>query len=409
MEKSQKVTLFSIIILLGFAFGVIYHYIMFFYLHKGGMHVSFLYPSKLAFCDLFGILDFVKDFKPYQELNMWVVYFPLTYLFMLPFAFIKNKLLSYLLYVSGFVIYLTYMNIKMLSCKELNKLQNFQNIFTITLLSYPVLYCLDKGNFDIYLFVLLGFWAYAFQKGKYGLSAFLLAVINAMKPFTLYFLLLYLLKKRYKECFFSIILTAFLVIGGFMIIPDDRLNEVIMFFRSILFYKEHYTLGSSVAMGFVSSLFMLLKAILLHFTVAEKDVITFIRLYDYLCHFITIITLIFVWREKIFWKQLTLLICNFLLLPYVTYDYKLIFLFIPIWMFMNKEEKSKSDLTYLILFALLFVPKNIMVNLPLIPGKDMSWLSLSAIVNPIIIIILSGLIIYEQFVKQKNNLLEEEK
>lgn len=409
MEKSQKVTLFSIIILLGFAFGVIYHYSMFFYLHKGGMSISFLYPSNMAFCDLFGVLEFVKDFKPYQELNMWTVYFPLTYLFMLPFAFIKNKVISYLLYVSGFVIYLTYMNIKMFACKDLNKLQNFQNIFTITLLSYPVLYCLDKGNSDIYLFILLGFWAYAFQKEKYGVSAFLLGLINAMKPFTLYFLLLYLLKKRYKEFFFSGFLTAFLVILGFMIIPDNHVSEVTMFFKSLVFYKEHYTLGSFIAMGFESSLFMPLKAILLHFTSAEKDIINFIRIYDYLCHFITIITLIFVWREKIFWKQLTLLICNFLLLPYITYDYKLIFLFIPIWMFINKAEKAKSDLAYLILFALLFVPKNIMVNFPLIPGKDMNWLSLSVIVNPIIIIILSGLIIYEQLVKQKNNLLEEEK
>lgn len=400
MEKSQKVTLFSIIILLGFAFGVIYHYILFFYLHKNGMHVSFLYPSNMAFCDLFGILPFIKDLKPYEGVNMWTAYFPLTFLFMLPFAFIKNKVLCYLIYISGFMAYLTSMNIKMFSCKDLNKLQNFQNIFTITLLSYPVLYCLDKGNFDIYLFVLLGFWAYAFQKGKYVLSAFLLAVVNAMKPFTLYFLLLYLLKKRYKECFFSIILTAFLVIGGFMIIPDNVLNEVTMFLKSVIFYKQHYTSGSSMGMGFVSSLFILLKTILLHFTLAEKDVITFIRFYDYFCHFITIITLIFVWREKIFWKQLTLLICNFLLLPYVTYDYKLIFLFIPIWMFVNKAEKAKSDLAYLILFALLFVPKNIMVDFPLIPGKDMNWLSLSAIVNPIILIILSCLIIYEQFPKK---------
>jgi len=405
MEKSQKVTLFSIITLLGFAFGVIYHYILTFYAHYEGVYSSFLYPSAFAFCDFFHALPLIKDFKPYQQVGLWVIYFPFTYIFLIPFAFIKNKVLSYSIYISGFAAYLIFMNIKMFACKNLGKLQNFQNIFIITLLSYPVLYCLDKGNFDMYLFVLLGFWTYTFQREKYGLSAVLLAMINAMKPFTLYFLLFYLIKKRYKEFTFSILLTAFLIIGCFLIIPDNHTMELSMFILSVKFYKHVYTAQSYMGMAYVSSLFMPLKALMLYISTAPKNIAVFVRIYDYFCQLITIFTLFFVWKEKTFWKQLTLLICNFLLLPYCTYDYKFIFLFIPIWLFINaKNEKGKSkfDLAYLLLFALLFIPKNIIIILPLIKGDTTNnWLSLSAIVNPIIMIVLSLLIIFEQFYKKE--------
>lgn len=402
MEKSQKVTLFSIITLVGFAFGVIYHYVLGFYMHWQGTYESFLYPASWAFCDLFGVINGIKDLKPYQEVSMWSVYFPLNFVFMLPFAYIKNKLLAYFIYISGFVAYLITMNTKMFSCKNLTKLENFQNIFIITALSYPVLYCLDKGNFDMYLFVLLGFWTFAFQKEKYKLSAVLLALINAMKPFTVYFLLLYLMKKRYKELALSVVLTAVLIIGGFLIIPDNLFNEVSVFFKCLKLYKDVYTHQAQIGMAYVSSLYMPLKALFLHFTVSVKNVGIFNFIYDIFCQFITIATLVFVWREKTFWKQLTLLICNFLLLPYCTYDYKFIFLYIPIWLFINQEEKTKFDFYYLILFALLFIPKNILVNFPYIHNGGENWLSLSAIFNPIIMILLCLLIIQEQFNQGKS-------
>lgn len=397
MDKSQKVTLFSIITLIGFILGVIYHYILAFYMHRIGVYASFLYPKEWAFCDFFSILKSIKDLKPYQDVSMWSVYFPLNYIFMLPFAFIKSKILAYSIYISGFLAYLITMNTKMFSCKNLTKFQNVQNVFIITVLSYPVLYCLDKGNFDMYLFVLLGFWTFAFQKGQYKLSAVLLAIVNAMKPFTVYFLLLYLMKKRYKECILSILLTAILIIGGFLIIPDNLFNEVTIFLKSVSLYKELYTHQAQIGMAYVSSLYMPLKALLLNFTVSIKNIAIFNVLYDIFCQIITIITLVFVWREKTFWKQLTLLICNFLLLPYCTYDYKFIFLFIPIWLFINQKEKTQFDFYYLILFALLFIPKNIIIDFPYIHNGRANWLSLSAIVNPIIMILLSGLIIFEQF------------
>ena len=402
MEKSEKVTLFAGIILIGFVLGVIYHYILGFYFKLPELYNSFLYPARLAFCDFFGSFPYIKNLAPYSSVTLWTVYFPLAVFFLYPFSLIKFKTLAYLIYLLPFLLYLIKKNAKNFYCENLTQAQNFQNIFILTFASYPVLYCLDKGNIDMYLFILLGIWAYAFKDRKYGVSAFILGVMNAVKPFTLYFLLFYLIKKRYKEFFFSIILTIILIFGGFMLLHDSFSTQFLNFLKCIAHYKEQYALSNIVCFGFCSSVFMPLKAVMLHFSTTLQDMASFVKYYDLSCHFITLITLFFVWKEKIFWKQITLLICNFLLLPYCTYDYKLIFLFIPVWFFMNEKGSSKkSDLTYLLLFSLLLIPKNIMVVFPLIKNGPVNWLSFSAIVNPVIILALSLFIIYEQITNKR--------
>ena len=396
MNKENKVLTLSSIILVGFAVGVIYHYVLGFYMRGGEPYNSFLYPASMAFCDFTGILPYIKDFAPYNDFVLWGAYFPLTYLLMFPFSLIKITPLIYLFYISGFLAYLIFMNIRMFTCSNLTKIQNFQNIFIITFLSYPVLYMLDKGNFDMFLFIIFGLCVYAFKSEKYLISSILLAIANAIKPFTILFLLLFLLKKKYKEFFLSLILTTLLVIGGFMVFHDNFFNQIVNFIKILALFKTTYAMGSYIGIGFCSSIFMPLKAIMLHFSTTPVDVANFVRIYDYVCYIMTAFTMFFICKEKTLWKQLTLVICNFLLIPYCTYDYKFIFLFIPIWLFINEEEKSKFDLTYIILFGLLFIPKSVILTFST-ATSNANWLSLSAILNPIIMVVLSLLIIYEQF------------
>lgn len=404
MDKTQKITMLASIILVGFVFGVFFHYILGFYLKAPAPFNNFLYPPHAFLCDFKGAFPYIKDFKPYNSVSMWVIYFPLTYIITIPFAFIKNLFLSYLVYISGFLAYFTFMNIKSFKCENLTKLQNFQNIFIITLMSYPFLSLLDKGNFDMFLFILLGFFAYTFNAGKYKPAAILLAVANAIKPFSILFLILFLIKKKYKECFLSIFLSAILVIGGFMIFPDNFFSQIINLLKTLTLFKMTYAVVNTndYGMGYASSLFMVLKLIFCKITATPIiQPINLVQIYDKLSFLITLITIFFVCREKTFWKQLTLLVCNFLLLPYVTYDYKLVFLFIPVWLFVNSEEKTRFDLIYLILFALLFIPKNIVITLPELSNTATTWFSLSMVINPLIMTFLSLLIIYEQFYGKK--------
>lgn len=420
MNKENKVLILSNIILVGFLTAVVFHYIMGFYIGFRAPFNSFLYPAYKSFCDFMEILPFVKDFAPYKFVTPWIAYFPLCYIILFPFTLIKNIFVSYLIFISFFMTYLVHMNIKEFSVKSFTKLQNFQNIFIITCLSYPVLYSLDKGNFDLILFILLGLSVYCFKSEKYLLSAVLLALENAMKPFPAMFLFLFLYKKRYKEFLLSIILTGILIVGGFMALKGNFFDQIIVFLKDLGLAKGLLNNSDNFGLTFTSSFYFPLKWLLCKVSSHPLlKTIVFTNFYNIFFIIMSVITIFFVGREKVFWKQITLLTLFMLMMPYLIYDHKLIFLFIPLWLFVNAKEKSKFDLIYTILFALLFIPKNLIIlNSPafhdprlldfLVGGNVFfehriywSFISVSVILNPLIMFAFFWLIIIDQIKNQK--------
>jgi len=422
MSKENKILILSNIILVGFFLAVVYHYVLGFYLGMNAPFNSFVYPAYKAFCDFIDILPFVKDYAPYSTVTPWIAYFPLAYIIMLPFTLIKSRMIAYLIFASGFMVFLIYANTKVFFTKSFSKLQNFQNIFIITFLSYSVLYSLDKGNLDMLLFIVLALSVYAFKSKRYMLSAILLAVENAIKPFPVIFLLLFLYKKRYKEFFISLALTAIMIIGCFFAFKGTLLDQISVLSKDLSLFKGAYMYGIDRNLGltFGSSLFMPLKWVFCQVSAHPlMSTVTFVNLYNILWNIVTVVVAFFTWKEKVFWKKISLLTFYMLLMPYLVYDYKLIFLFIPLWLFVAEKEKSKFDLAYTILFGLLFIPKNIVFfNAAafkdpsllsfwaggadfIVNNINWSMISLSVIINPLIMLIFIGLIITEQFSKKK--------
>lgn len=402
MEKSQKIQLLSSIILVGFTITVIFHYVLGYYYNLPYPFNTFLCIPKEAFSDFTSTLPRVKDFAPYVHPDPWMNYFPLAYILLFPFSIIKNKLIAYFIFASGFLSFFTYMNIKFLYTKNLTKLENIQNIFIITCLSYPVLYALDRGNFDMFLFVLFAGFVYAFKSNKYFLSAILLAIENAIKPFSILFLILFLFKKRFKEFFFSILLSTILVVGGFLCLKGGFFDQIVIYIKNLMLFKKLwiYNIGGN-GTSEASSLFTALKFLLC----TNTNVISvwlLEKIYIYLGFILTVLTIFFTYKEQIYWKKITLLTLYMLLVPYIIIDYKLIFLFVPIWLFVNAEEKNKFDLVYTILFGLLLFSKKIFI-LWLHVGKLSQLITYGVVINPIIMLLLVSLIIFEQFnrLKQK--------
>ncbi|MDD1444181.1 DUF2029 domain-containing protein, partial [Dolichospermum sp. ST_sed3] len=397
MEKSEKVLILSTIVLVGFVLAVVYHYILGYYLKLDFPENTFLWTPEVHFSDFVAFLDVIKNFSPFENLNFSVNYFPVAYILLFPFSLIKNKIIAYLLFSGIFVSFFVFMNRLFLKCENLTKLQNIQNIFILTFLSYPFLMLLDRGNFDMFLFILFAGFLYSFKSGKYLLSACILAVINAIKPFWLIFLILFLFKKRIKEIIFSLTITALLIIGGFMLLKGDFFSQLSVFLTNLtlLKYDYLYSNANNVGMFGSSSLFMALKLLftrhLLPFFISTGFLV---KIYGFLSLAITVAIIFFAYKEKTFWKQITLLTLYMLLVPYIIIDYKLIFLFGPLWLFLNSKEKSDFDLKYTILFGLLLIPKNIIKYTPwFFQG---ACFSASILINPLLIIYFMYLIISEQ-------------
>lgn len=401
MEKSQKVTLLAAIVLVGFSVTVIFHYIMGFYLHLDYPADTFLCNPKLAFNDFTSTMLKIKNFAPYHHYDSWVNYFPLAYILWFPFSFIKNRLIGYLIFATGFMAFLTSMNVKFLSTKNLSKMANFRNIFIMTLLSYPVLYILDRGNFDMFLLILFAGFIYAFKSKKYFLSAVLIGIENAIKPFPALFLILFLFKRKYKELFLSLIISALLIVGGFMLLNGRFFDQISVYIINLAKFKKLWVdTDNGAALIDSSSLFAGLK-FLLCYSGKVISVQTLERFYSCISFIITSAVIFFVYREKVYWKKVTLLTLQMLLMPYIIIDYKLIFLYVPIWLFLNSEEKTAFDAAYAVLFGLLLFSKKMFSYFDL-TGGTIGFVSLGVMVNPIIMLTFMGLIISEQFRKAQN-------
>lgn len=398
MEKRNKILLLSNIVLIGFFIAVVFHYILGFYMNLGYSFNTFLSEPYRAFDDFLGLLPKIKSFNPYTPPADWQNYFPLAYLILIPFAYIKNQLLSYFLFLYMFLTFFIYTNIKFFNCKSLNKFDNFQNIFILTFLSYPFLCLVDRGNFDMIVLIFSMLFVLFFQKEKYSASAITLGIINALKPFSLLFLFLFLFEKKYKEFFLSIITTLLLIIGGFMIFKGSILDQFSVMLTSFIYVKQLFLFNLSGATSNGSSLFIALKFLLCSFN-HFISVASLIKIYNVITLFITFFTVFFLWKEKEFWKKITLLTLYMLTIPYAVFDYKLILLFVPLWLFIEKKEKSKFDLAYTICFGLLLIPKRYIIVFGLI--HKINLILFSIVANPLIMLTFMGLIIVEQFRQKK--------
>ncbi|MEI8129356.1 MAG: glycosyltransferase 87 family protein, partial [bacterium] len=266
--------------------------------------------------------------------------------------------------------------------------------------SYPILYALDRGNFDMFLFVIFAGFVYLFKSKKYLLSAVLLGIQNAIKPFPLLFLLLFLFKKKYKEFFLSLLISGLLIIGSFLCFKGGFFHQITTYIQSLVIFKKLWIYNiSGNGMSESSSLFGALKFLLCVYNHVTTTLVLE-KLYIFIASIITMITIIFTYKEDVFWKKITLLTLNMLLVPYIIIDYKLIFLFIPIWLFVNAKEKTKLDLTYTILLGLLLIPKKIFF-LWLHVEHMTQLVTYGIIINPILMLIFMGLIIYEQLSKKQ--------
>lgn len=390
MEKSQKVTLLVNIVLVGFVVAVFFHYILGFYMHSGAPFNTFLFDPNWVLGDMKVLTEASLHLQPFAKPNYLVVYFPLTYFFLFPFALLKNYLFEFLIFLSIFLIFFIRENVKNFADKSFTKGQNFQNIFVLTFITYPFLYLLERGNLDMLLIILFTIAIYAFRNKHYYKSAILFAILNSFKPFFFPFLALFIFEKRWRELTINLLLTFYLVIFGFFLLHGNTYAQFAGFKTNLYLYKQAFFDKPSVT---CSSLFQALTFI--NYTMHSKLSLTLINLYNYILLFASGITFYFSFREKIFWKKIAILTLYMLIFPHTVFDYKLIFLFIPLWLFVNAEEKNKLDWVYIILFGLLLIPKK---QVLFIPCADFSVLA-----NPLIMLIFMGLIIFEQFRIKRNN------
>jgi hypothetical protein len=384
--REQKIDIIALIVLAGFSLAVFFHYIMGAYLHAGYPFNTFLLRPEEAFMDYFNSLTYVTAGYGGGMVGTTGLSF-LVWRFLYFISF-RNAAVSFLVYSVAVVMYVLVYNMKNLVSAPFPRVPRVkltQSLIILSFLSYPVLFTLDRGNIEGFAFMLLSLFVYFFRSNKTWISAVFLAGATALKIYPVIFFILYLSEKKYKEM--VIFAGTLLLLYAWSYNSLQGVNFQLSGFISTIrgsgnpgnTYNALYAIGDMGA-AFCSSAFGGLKAAMYAWApqVSARHLFILFEIYYWVSLLLFVpVALYVVFVEKELWKKVAILTLSMIFFPFVTADYRLLNIYIPMWLFLNSKEESGADLLYSVLFALLLVPKAYYF----IKGD----ISISVMINPLII------------------------
>jgi hypothetical protein len=405
MSKQQKINLIGLIILMGFVVATFLCYMRGAYLHLPYPANTFLFHPREKFTDFTGLYHFIEGGNPYTRLDA-SPYYPLANLILFLFALMPLHL-SFLVLTLVFLVCFAWFNARNLETG--NRLEQIRNVFIFTFLTYPVLFAIDRGNMECLLFVFVLFFAFFFTKNLYYWSAFFLSLAIAMKAFPVILALLFLARRQYRAFIFTGLSTVLLTVFSLLVFkcnPVEYLNMALHggniahdnTFSDIAGDNNFFQRGPT--------LFNIYKlALLATHAIHSMGMSRWLALY-YAAAILSMILIAayVIWVEKILWRQIALLVFAVLLLPHISGDYRLLYVFIPMLMFINYEQPQRRDVIYAVLFGLLLIPKdyffiphtvtNVWVDEG---GHRLAQIGISILLNPLLLLTFATLIITDGF------------
>jgi hypothetical protein len=381
LSRDNKIRLCCLIVCVGFFSSVSNHYFQGVYLNKTYPFNSFL-PNAF-FGDFYSAFDQWTAYK-FVGTGFGLSYFPGTYLIIDILVKLFSRTTVIIVYLSFFTIFLltySYSNLKTNS-----RIESLLNTFVISILSYPFLITFQTANVEIITFISVVLF-FVFYSKKRFLSIFFLAYAISMKVFPGIFIVLLFSEKRYKEIF---LIMAFVVL--FTLLPlvlfDGGFNRGIgnyvanltasqkMYFDLMIINDAGNHYGHSLLNGLriiLPGMFSSMRAIVIPYEIFAS--IAFVLIAAYV-----------IFLEKVFWKKIACLVMAMNLLPFTSTDYKLLYIFLPLFYFIN-YPRNKYDLIFIVLFSLILIPKDYLYfnNNPLS--------NLNVVANPIIMLLILLIII----------------
>ncbi len=380
MNKLQKIDTISIIIIAGFSFAVFYHYILGTYLGLTYPYDTFLFRPDDKFMDFFNMLV-----SPYRDGKFHNVQFPFGQRLAQSFTIFPPNIglaVFFAIFVS-FFLYVNYSNLK-ISIKE----QTIKNVFVFSFLTYPFLFVVDRANIEVFVFIFLYMFIHFYRMQKILLSIVFLSCAISMKLFPAVFVILLLSDRKYKEAVYTCFLVMLISTIGYFSYDGNMVENIRAHMTTLNFYSMAYSIGNE-GLYFGNSLWGPVKLMIIGSGIKCTPALA-TKVYSISVMILfAIISVYIIFKEKIFWKKIALLVFSMNLFPFVSGDYKLIHIFLPLFLFINDENKNRFDWLYAVLFGLLMVPKAY-VHYPLNPE-----ITSSLIISPLLMVFFTIVIVFQ--------------
>ena len=399
MTKEAKIRTVRAIVIVGFIFASLVCLAMRLLLHRGYPDNTFLFDPHDRFHDETNLAQIRHD--PYRSLAINGNLLPLFYLFLSAINVAGLKV-GLAVYMAAFLVF--FFAYAWRSLQGAGHAATLVNCLVFSFLAYPFLFCLDRANPEMYEFILLACFVGWYQQGAMLKASAALAVASNFKPFPLFFLLLYVGERRWRDLAICLALSAVLLVGALLAFGRDMVANVRDLLLILHHYNEGYVVGDN-GLYFGDSLFGMMKV--LYYLAAHhhrdvhvvREMLSGYLVFSVLAFLVVAAFIAFI--EKTYWKRIALIVLTMDLLPPVSADYKLLDLFIPLFLFLNAGVRGQADRVYCVLFALLLVPKNFY------PVHG-SLISVSVVLNPLLMSALAALIIRDGLAVRRQGRVAEQ-
>lgn len=348
MNKLQKIDTIAIIIIAGFSFAVFYHYVLGTYLSLSYPYNTFLFRPNDKFMDFFNLLK-----SPYTNGKLVCVQFPFGQRLAQSFTIFSPNVgfVVFMTILFSFFMYVNYSNLHT-SIKE----QTIKNVFVFSFLTYPFLFVVDRANIEVFVFIFLYLFIYFYRTQKTIISIIFLSFAISMKLFPGVFVVLLLSDKKYKEAIYTILLVIIITMSGYLSYDGNVIENIKNHMTTLNWYSKAYSIGNE-GLYFGHSLWGVVKLMIIGSGIKCTPALATQMYSISVLILFAFISVYIIFKEKIFWKKIALLVFAMNLFPFVSGDYKLIHIFLPLFLFINDENKDRFDWLYAVLFGLLLIPK----------------------------------------------------
>jgi hypothetical protein len=310
---------------------------------------------------------------------------------------------------SFFVVFIPMVKHYLYGLKARPSLHRWIPLFALVFLTYPVLFALDRANFDILVCASLLLFAFMCQRQKHTASTVFLALAIALKPYTIVLAMVYVFDKRYRHFVIVLCGAFFLSALSLSLFKDGLLVEAQKYLSSLSQTTTHLSGGN--LQQYTSDLYGLLTAVIKSIGDAlgiDSSATTMYlpahpaatMAYTLVAVVVLIYFIIYLWKEPHpLWRALAVLTILLILLPFNSGDYRLIYLFAPMLIYMAVREKTRYGLLIVVLWGLLLVPKNY-YPLHLAPTDYYSYTlhqTIGMVINPLLLIGLLFCIVPDAF------------
>lgn len=391
------------ILLFGMLAALAYHFFQGWVLGRGYPYNTFLFLPAVRFTDFYDVLRSAKAWDPY---SIWSLYFPFTYVVFHPLSALPGRAVL----TSFFALTLTglwWWLYRLLCPVLLSKARAAVGAGVLLGGAYPVWLCLDRGNIEVGLLLLICGHLLMIRRRRYWAGLGFLVLAMCIKLYPAIFLALLCRRGRLKYAVAAGALFLIVTLGSLATFKHAWHEDLSLWRGQVTKYRNDYIVGDG-AMGGSASLwnpaklgmyyFIKFKAAATGQLPPRNDSITQDverALFPYSLLMLALVIAI-AWYVSVveteFWRKVVLLGLFLVISAPGGADYKLVYVSVLLAATIALTSRRRFDLMVVALLALVLIPKKYWFFPQIVTDSGTHDASLGVVLNPMLMLAAAALL-----------------